>query len=170
LVNSLKAAGNSGPLIHLAQINALFLLKKLYRRVVITEEIRTEAVELGKKEGCADAALIENAVKSGWIKIIKHSVARNFSGFGLHDAETGVISLALEEKFDLILLDDDAARELAKMLGLKVRGSIGVITEALQKRKISKKEAIKFLDALASVMYLSSETYREAQEAIEKSR
>jgi len=78
-----------------------------------------------------------------------------------------VISLALNEKYDLILLDDDAARQLARALGLKVRGSIGVIVDALRKKKISKKEALKFLDKLAGVMYLSGEAYMVAREAIE---
>lgn len=167
-VSYLKAASNSGPLIHLAQINALFLLKKLYGEVTITEEVRVEAVERGKEEGCADAVLIESAIKSGWIKVAKRGAAVNFSRFGLHEAEARVISLALSGNFDLIILDDDAARELAKMLGLKVRGSLGVVIEALQKKKISRKEALKFLNALASVMYLSGEAYREAREAVER--
>lgn len=164
----MKAASNTGPLIHLAQINALFLLKELYGEVIITEEVRAGAVERGKEEGCADAVLIESAIESGWIKVAKRGAGIDSSRFGLHSAEAGVISLALKEKLDLVLLDEDAARELAKMLGLKVRGSIGVIVEALQKKKISKREALKFLNALASVMYLSGEAYREAREAVER--
>ncbi|MBI5253031.1 MAG: hypothetical protein HY930_01325 [Euryarchaeota archaeon] len=164
----MKVASNSSPLIHLAQVNALFLLKELYGEVVITEEVRAEAVERGKEEGCADAILIKDAIETGAIKVVRHGTARDFSRFGLHEAEANVISLVLNEKFDLILLDEDAARELARMLGLKVRGSIGVIIEALRKKRITRKEALKFLNELASVMYLSGEAYREAREAIEK--
>lgn len=164
----MKVISNSGPLIHLAHINALFLLRQLYKEVTITEKVETEVVERGKKEGCADALLIEKGMQSGWIKVAKTQRKIDFSGFGLHDAEAEVISHALNEKFDLVLLDDDSARELARTLGLKVRGSIGTIIEALQMKKISKKEALKFLDALAEVMYLSGEAYATAREGIEK--
>lgn len=158
---------NSGPLIHLAQLNALFLLRQLYKEVTITEKVETEVVERGKEEGYADALLIERGIQK-WIKVVKAQRKIDFSGFGLHDAEAEVISHALNEKFDLVLLDDDAARELARTLGLKVRGSIGIIIEALQMKKISKKEALKFLDALAEVMYLSGEAYATARDGIEK--
>lgn len=163
----MKVASNSGPLIHLAQINALSLLG-LYKEVVIPGKIKAEAVDRGKKEGCVDAVRIEKAIKEGMIKVVKHAANANFSTFGLHEAEAEVVSLALNEKYDLILLDDDAARELARALGLKVRGSIGVIIDALRKKKISKKEALKFLDKLAGVMYLSGEAYAVAREAIER--
>ncbi len=164
----MRVASNSGPLIHLAQVNALFRLKELYGGVIITEGVYLEAVERGKSEGYADAMPIEGGVKSGWIKVVKRGAAADFSRFGLHDAEAGIISLALSEKVDLIHLDDDPARELAKALGLKVRGSIGVIVEALKKKRASKKEALKFLNELAGLMYLSGEAYREAREALEK--
>lgn len=115
-----------------------------------------------------DAVSIEKAISDGVIKVAEHALEANFSTFGLHDAEAEVISLALNEKYDLVLLDDDAARELARSLGLKVRGSIGVIVEALRKKKISKKEATKLLDKLVGVMYLSGEVYAVAREAIER--
>lgn len=163
----MKVASNSGPLIHLAQINAISLLGELYKEVVIPRKIKAEAVDMGKKEGCADAVQIERAIRSGMINVAEHAANANFSTFGLHEAEADVTSLSLNEKYDLILLDDDATRELARALGLKVRGSIGVIVDALRKKKISKKEALKFLDKLAGVMYLSGEAYMVAREAIE---
>lgn len=164
----MRVASNSGPLIHLAQVKALFILNELYSEVVITEEVHFEVVARGKEEGFADAVLIEDAIKSGRIKIVKRGGVADYARFGLHAAEAKVISLAVKEKFDLILLDDDAARELAMTLGLKVRGSIGVVVEAYRKKRISKKEALEFLNALASSMYLSGEAYREAREALEE--
>lgn len=166
----MKVISNSGPLIHLAQINAFFLLKELYKEVTITERVKVEAVERGKEEGCSDALLIEKGIKDRWIKVAKVQRKLDFSRFGLHDAEGEVISYALDEKFDLVLIDEDVARELAETLGIKVRGSVGIIIEALQKKKISKKEALKFLDALTEVMYLSGEVYATAREGIEKVR
>ncbi|MFQ5816209.1 MAG: hypothetical protein ACE5G7_06905, partial [Candidatus Hydrothermarchaeaceae archaeon] len=108
------------------------------------------------------------AIKEGWIKIVEHGARKDeHTRFGIHKAEAGLISYALDKDVELILLDDDAAREVARALGLAVRGSVGVLIEALKKDKISKKRALEMLDGLTNVMYLSSEVYKTARNSIE---
>jgi predicted nucleic acid-binding protein len=60
---------NSGPLIHLARIDRLKLLKELFGEVVIPYEVKLEVIDRGKDEGAADAFLIENEIEIGWILI-----------------------------------------------------------------------------------------------------
>lgn len=126
-------------------------------------------MDKGKGEGHADALVVENAIKEGWLKVEKIEVAmKGFSKFGLHAAEAQIITYSLEKKCDLILLDDDVAREVARILGLKVRGSIGVIVEGIKNKKISVKEGHNLLDELVEVMYISTEVYRKARDIIER--
>lgn len=160
----MRVASNSGPLIHLAQIRELSLLKELFGEVLITDAVKGEVV---KEKEHSDVVLIENAIQEGWIRVVKSSGGRRFSRFGIHDAEASLISYAIKENIGVILLDDDAARELARTLDLKVRGSIGVVIESLKKGKISKVRALKILDELNRIMYLSSEVYKIARDTIE---
>jgi len=64
---------NSGPLIHLAKIDRLKLLKELFGEVIIPLEVRIEVVDRGKDEGMADAFLIESEIENGWILAEKSS-------------------------------------------------------------------------------------------------
>ncbi len=165
----MKVISNSGPLIHLARIKQLDLLRSLYGSVIITFEVKNETVEMGKIHGHADALLIENAIESGWIKIAGiRDPSEKLSRYGLHRAEEQVIYFAVEEKADLVLLDEDAAREVARAFGIRVRGSIGVIVEATEKGIIKGSEALKLLDDLSEVMHLGLPVYRAARETIQK--
>ena len=48
----------------------------------------------------------------------------------LHDGEVEVMILAQEQKADLVILDDNAAKKTAKYLGLPVTGTLGVLIKA----------------------------------------
>lgn len=55
---------NSGPLIHVARIYKLKLLKELFGEIVIPYAVKKEVVDRGKEEGMADAFLIENEIEN----------------------------------------------------------------------------------------------------------
>ncbi len=65
------------------------------------------------------------------------------------------------------LLSEEPSRVFAKGLGVKVRGSLGLLIEGLKEGLITHPEALKGLDNLADIMYLSSSTYRLALKEIE---
>ncbi|KAB3543725.1 MAG: hypothetical protein C5617_007530, partial [ANME-2 cluster archaeon] len=60
---------NSGPLIHLARIGRLNLLRELFGTVAIPVDVKIEVVDRGKEEGAADAFLIESEIRDGRIVI-----------------------------------------------------------------------------------------------------
>ena len=165
-----SAVSNSGPLIHLAKVGLLELIK-LYD-VLIPVEVKYEVVDKGKEKGFTDALLVEKAIEDGLIKVINVSVDDKFAKAaeiaGLHKAEIAVVYYAY--KNDIIaLLDEDAARVFARGLGVKVRGSLGLLIEGLKEGLISYLEAIKGLDDLSKVMYLSSDVYKLVLREIERS-
>lgn len=160
---------NSGPLIHLARIGRLELLKELFGEVVIPHEVKLEVVDRGKDEGAADAFLIESEIDAGWISIdlSKSSGVKEIAeSAGIEIGEASAIILARKKKCP-ILIDDLAARRFAIGMGLEVAGSIGVLVRAARLGKISKSEALDALDKLARVMWLSVDIYEDARRVIE---
>jgi len=161
---------NSGPLIHLARIDRLKLLKELFGEVIIPDEVKLEVVDRGKDEGMADAFLIESEIENGWIVIDRSNDGRVneiAESAGIDIGEASAIALAKKQKYP-ILMDDLAARRFAVGLGLTVVGSIGVLMRAAKVKILSKGEALEALDKLARVMWLSIDVYEDARKIIDE--
>ena len=60
---------DAGPLIHLAQISQLQLLKNLFKHVCITAKVKNETVDEGINHGFVDAQIIGKAIQDGWITV-----------------------------------------------------------------------------------------------------
>jgi len=161
---------NSGPLIHLARIDLLNLLRQLFGTVAIPVDGKIEVVDRGKEEGAVDAFLIESEIRDGWIVIEEiitdDSVKEIAKSVGIEIGESAAIMLARRKKCP-ILLDDLAARRFATGLGLEVAGSIGVLIRSTKNQKLSKSEALDALERLARVMWLSVDVYEDARKTIE---
>jgi len=133
-------ASDASPLICLAKVGKLYLLRETLERVLIEEEAKRETIDKGKEEGAPDALVIEDAVKEGWIEIERIKEEKRFSG--IHKGEGNTILLAKKHKC-LVLIDEEDAREVARAVDLKVRGSLYVLKKAVEKGVMSKGEAIK---------------------------
>ncbi len=161
---------NSGPLIHLARIDRLKLLKELFGEVIIPFEVRIEVVDRGKEEGMADAFLIESEVENGWIVTEKgggNKVGDIAESAGIDIGEAAAIMFARRKKCP-VLIDDLAARRFAIGLGLEVVGSIGVLIRCARVKTISKSEALEALEKLGMVMWLSIDVYEDARKIIDQ--
>ena len=81
-----------------------------------------------------------NKIKTAsWICIvgIKNIELKKALNISLDEGESEAIVLALQEKVDIILLDDYDAREFARIYGLKITGTIGVLLKAKHMGRIS---------------------------------
>jgi len=125
---------NSSPLIHLAKISHLDLLKYFFDEIIAPEAVYNECVIEGKDK--EDAKKIE---KTDWIKVvpIKDKNLKRALIMILDEGEAEAIVLALEESADLILLDDYEAREVARNYGLNITGIVGILIRAKYKGKIA---------------------------------
>ncbi|MEM3088092.1 MAG: hypothetical protein QXP20_03150, partial [Candidatus Bathyarchaeia archaeon] len=127
---------DAGPLIHLAQINKLYLVKKLFNQVIITPNVKQEAVDEGIKLGHPDAKIIGKAMEEGWIMVEKFpkslaSVSKRLATdekISLADAET--LPLARDKGAE-VLVDEKALSNLARMFGLKTWNTLTVLLESL---------------------------------------
>lgn len=128
---------DAGPLIHLAQINKLYLIKKLFNQVVITPSVKREAYDEGVRLGHADAQVIGKAIEEGWIKVEDFpkrlaSASERLAmdeNLSLADAETLLLA---RDKGAEVLVDEKALSNLARMFGLKTWNTWTVLLESLR--------------------------------------
>lgn len=126
-----KVIVNTTPLIALAEIGELHLLKDLYDEIYIPNAVFEEVK--------SEPAYTEVRNASEWIKQVSVDSAdnREMLSSRLHSGEVEVIQYARESKADLVILDDQLARRTAKYLGLTITGTLGVIIKAKEKGYVS---------------------------------
>lgn len=128
-----KVVSNSSPIIHLAKIGKLELLKNYFQTIIIPDAVYKECVQEGKER--EEVGLIKRA---DWFKVVqvKDKKLVRLLQSQLDNGESEAIALSLEIRSDLILLDDYDAREKARLYGLKITGVIGILLRAKLEGKI----------------------------------
>ena len=120
---------NTGPLLALiAGIGDLSLLESLYKRVLVPFEVCQE-IEAGGASGFG----VSEFRKSSFIE--KRSNLLTITPFlrnALDLGEASVIQLALDENIHTVCIDESMGRRVARLNGLKLTGSIGVLIRAKQ--------------------------------------
>ena len=126
---------NAGPLIALAGIGQLGLLRELFGEVLVADDVKSE-VEDGGKSG-AGTGLFQTAP---WLRITSLSRKMDPLLTSLLDiGEAATISLALQESAALVLMDEVKGRRVARdVYGLAVIGTGRVLVEARRASLISK--------------------------------
>jgi uncharacterized protein len=156
-----SAVSNATPLIYLAKIGKLKLLKALFGEIIIPKEVWIEVVEKGKSLGQKDAYAVENAVAKGWIKVAAADPIE--MPIELDKGEEEALSLAKQLKLETVLVDEVSARSAARLLNLTPRGTIFVLLMALKQRKIVLDEFLQALDQLIEEGFrLKEEVYVQA--------
>jgi len=169
----MAVTSNTSPLIALAKIRRLQLLKDLYGTVVMPPFVKVECIDNGKEIGAPDAYEIEKAVQEGWIKSatldrkwktrVNNLMQRAPIGQG--EAEALIIA---REKGIPVVLDDADARALARALGIEHVGTLMVPYEAVIKGLIRYDALLSILSDLSKVLWVSpaviAEILRKAEE------
>jgi predicted nucleic acid-binding protein len=116
---------DTSPILSLALIGRLELLRDLYGTLVIPDAVRSEIIATGQG-GAREVAQVD------WIIIrpTEHDVVLKLL---LREA----IGLALQFKADLLLIDERKARQLAAYLELGVAGLLDVLQEAKRRQLIT---------------------------------
>ena len=112
---------NSSPLILLARVGRLDLLRLLGDQVRVPE---TVAVEVRAHSDQAAAALRETA----WLQIVPDlPIPESVRSWDLGAGESSVLAACLASGGSLAVLDDFAARKCAEVLSLPVKGTLGLV-------------------------------------------
>ena len=142
-----KIIADTSCLIILSKIKELHLLKLLYGEILITDTIAKEF----------DEPLPD------WIIICPIKLNENVFLFEkrIDKGEASAIMLALEIINSTIIIDDFKGRGLAKELGIKVTGTIGIIILAKNKKLIPSIKPI--LEKIKETnFYISNELEKDA--------
>lgn len=118
---------DAGPLIALAKVNHLFILRDLFQEVVIPHAVKDE-LRLG--ENRPGSSRLTNAVNSGkWLRVETASADQGVGSFQLDVGETEAIHLA--KRLDVPLLIDEArGRKVAMKNGVVIIGTGRILIAA----------------------------------------
>lgn len=162
---------NSTPLIYLAKIGKLDLLKKLFGKIIMPKAVYEETVVRGLEKGFSDARVIDDGLRDGWMVVRETKPSDKLIRFApeLDDGEIEALALAEQVKAELVLIDDAAARAIAESIGLRPKGTVFVLLLATKRRFVSKREAKSmFVDLIESGFRLAPDIYARILRELEE--
>lgn len=139
---------DASPLINLARVNQFDLLATFYGQIVIPEAVYEEVVVRG--EGRDGSREVKEAT---WIDVLlpQDELAVHALGAELGRGEASAIILAQELDSPLLIIDEIRGRRIAIQLGLKIHGTLGILTRAKREgRVVSLRQALDLLRARGS--------------------
>ncbi|MFB2920225.1 MULTISPECIES: DUF3368 domain-containing protein [Aerosakkonema] len=127
--NSERIVINTSPLIALvAALGDLTILQSLYTEILVPFEVCQEILS----GGSSNFAIAE-FIAANWLQ--KQPDPLNISPLLLNSLDIGeasVIQLALNENIQTVCIDETVGRRIARLSGLSVTGSIGILLRAKQ--------------------------------------
>ena len=134
-------------LIMLDKINRLNVLQNLFETVFISEIIALEF-----KKPLPTFIKIENPNEQDYLMVLSKK---------LDKGEASAIALAMRKTNPLLILDELKGRNIAKILGFEVTGTVGVLIEAKRSNLIPELKAELVL-LKENGFYLSENVFKEA--------
>ncbi len=149
LSKSKTVVSNATPLIYLAKVGMLHVLKIVFSHICIVREVFQEVCEVIKTP---DGLLVSEAVKSGWIEVKpqKKSAKKLAKHAGIHVGEASSIVLA-KSLNALLIIDDKMGRTVAEMMGVECIGTMGILLKALNNSLLTLDEFKAILDRMIAI-------------------
>ena len=150
---------DTGPLLHLAEADALSLLKYLGEIHIPTVVALEMAEHFPRLKKTLPAWLIINGLEQFHARR-----ASEWQSAGLLDGgEASAIALAQQINADWLITDDNAARLFAQSIDMEVHGSLGVVLWVALKGNLTRSEAEYVLQRLhKSSLWISDNILAEA--------
>ncbi len=135
---------DAGPLLALSKLGLIWILPRLYDPVLVPSAVHEEVVLQGLARGYPDAYMVQQAILREELTVVSLSdqeLLDRVQSLPLGRGEKQVIHLGLVASPSWVLVDDQRAREEAIQLGLRVKGTVGIIVSAYRQDTIELKEA-----------------------------
>ncbi len=156
----MPGVSNTSTVLNLAVIDQLVLLREQFGEVWIPPAVLRE---LRPQEDLPGSRAVRGAKEAGWliVKEIDDQPLVQALSRDLDRGEAEAIALALQVKAEWTLLDERNARKVAKSLGLKVTGVLGILLRARREGKLpSLQVAVEQLRERAG-FYIGNELFAE---------
>ena len=142
----MRVVVNATPLIALALLDRLELLRQMFDEILVPATVYEEVVVKGAGRPGADAV-----DRTDWLRVVSPRAASTIEPMllGLDVGEMDVLLLAREQRPDWVLIDERLGRRIARAMGLPVKGTLGVLLAAVLSGLLSKTEALDGLQQLA---------------------
>jgi predicted nucleic acid-binding protein len=162
---------DSTPLIQFAKAGCMEILVSLYEDILITNEVYREVVVEGNLLEKEDAVIIQKCVgKNIHVRSPGSSSGRLVEKYLIHKGEADSIQLAKEMGARLILMNEREGRIAAKSEGLKVKGSIGILFDAIKAGIVDENGALSILSKFRDnpqVFWIEPDIIKAAMEKIQ---
>lgn len=136
---------NATPLVAFALLERLDLLHRMFDEVIVPATVYAETVtQAANRPGATTIA------RADWLQVVSAKVVPTIEPMllGLDAGEIEVLLLAHDMHPDWVLIDERQARRVARVMGLPVKGTLGVLLAAALAGWLSKEEAIAALQKL----------------------
>ncbi len=125
---------NTGPTLALiAGLGNMEILQSVYEKVVVPYEVCQEL----NSGGATGFGIKEFNEASFLIKIEKPSIIQPYLKNTLDLGEASVIQTAIDKNISTVCIDESLGRRVARLSGLSITGSLGIIIYAKRNGKIS---------------------------------
>jgi predicted nucleic acid-binding protein len=120
---------NTSPLLNLAVINELQLLRQQFEHIIIPSMV---LAELKLESSYPGTELLTQALVEEWIEVVtlKDKRLAQTLMLELDQGEAAAIALALEQGHSQLLMDERDGRAKAKAVGLQPIGILGILLRA----------------------------------------
>lgn len=151
-----EAISDTGPILHLSEIDKLFGLNvfdRLYIPELVRDELRRYGLDARELTVSARISIVPVSQERG------EEVFRYVRQLCIHPADAEVFILAQDESFSKIVLTDDMElRQQLELRGALVVGSVGILVRAYHKGLMKRDDLDQAIDALfkESTLHLSS--------------
>jgi predicted nucleic acid-binding protein len=145
-----SAAFDTGPILHLGQVECLKALETIQKILVPDEVIRELRRNPALPPNCSVVTL------SGKSKDLARIISDRY---GVGPGESAAIAVARQEGLRLLFTDDLEARAVAKELGLEPHGTLALVTRAFREGILTRGQAFNCIELLhaRSSLYLTSD-------------
>ena len=140
----LKAVCDAGPIIHLDEIEVLYLIEDFQEILLcptVINEVQTKRSNLFAKIN-PPFVVLPHAFATDQTLI---AMCRALS---LDTGESEALALMERDPAAIFLTDDSAARMVAERMGYKVHGTIGILLRSIRRNQLNPKEVLGLLDRL----------------------
>jgi len=142
---------NASPIIYLSRSGHLDLLRHAASRVVVPDAVVREI----ERRGAADPTVRALAANRDWLEVVSvPALPPSLLAWDLGAGETSVLAWAVERAGSVAVVDDLAARRCAKVLGIPLLGTLGLVLRAKRRGDVTHARPI-VLRLRETGMYLS---------------